>query len=387
MLPGVFACRWKSGAWLAGDAAATGVPLAPGGGAGGLRAGGLLRKTNPASARTAFLGELTTIYSSLSHSLCYFYLQLPDPNQELPQFFINSYLDDQPIAQFDSLTRRMEPLVPWMEEVEKKRFLIPEWVFRPDLEKLSKVDQHAGGLHTWQAIWGCELREDGSKGGYFHYGYNGIDFISFDKETLRWVAAQAQAQKVKEKWDEDPGWTKKMKIYLEKTCIEWLQRYLFYKKEVLQRIEPPVGILTHKVVDESLEVLICQAFGFYPKEIQAIWRRDGEAFQYETLHKNVTPNSDGTYYIQISIEIDPKERDRFWWHEGLQEPLVLALKEETATIWWILVAALILANGILFLSCWRCRKNRHWEVTSFSRTASFSHKCRRWDSVVRDAPS
>ncbi|XP_013925608.1 PREDICTED: major histocompatibility complex class I-related gene protein-like [Thamnophis sirtalis] len=96
--------------------------------------------------------------------------------------------------------------------------------------------------------------------------------------------------------------------------------------------EPPVGKVTHKVVDDSLEVLICQAFGFYPKEIQTTWIRDGEVCQNETLHRNVAPNSDGTYYVRLSIEIDPKERDRFWCHlehQGLQEPLVLAWKEET----------------------------------------------------------
>ncbi|XP_034277738.1 major histocompatibility complex class I-related gene protein-like [Pantherophis guttatus] len=309
---------------------------------------------------------------SPSHSLSYFYLQLPEPNQGLPQFSIRSYLDDQPIAHFDSLTRKMEPLVPWMKEVEKEAFLAPERVFRADLEKVSKLDRHAGGLHTWQAVLGCELREDGRKGGFLHYGYNATDFISFDKETLSWVATQPQAQKVEEKWEEDPEWTEKIKVYLEETCIEGLQRFLSHKKEALQRIEPPVGKVTHKVVDDSLEVLICQAFGFYPKEIQATWTRDGEVCQYETLHRNVVPNSDGTYYVQLSIEIDPKERDHFQCyleHEGLQEPLVLAWKEETATKWWIymaIVAVIILAPGILFLSCWRwkCRKKRHQEETS-----------------------
>ncbi|XP_058023760.1 major histocompatibility complex class I-related gene protein-like [Ahaetulla prasina] len=286
-----------------------------------------------------------------SHSLCYFYLRLSEPSQGLPQFFIRSYLDDQPIARYDSLTRKTEPLVPWMEEEEKETFLALEWVFRADLEKLSKLDHHVAGeqrqchqcllkrredpnpgLHTWQVILGCELREDGSKRGYFHYGYDGMDFLSFDKETLRWVTAQPQAQKVKQKWEKDPGWSERNKVFLEKTCVVWLQRYLSYQKEAPQKIERPVGKVTRKVVNDSLEVLICQAFGFYPKKIQATWTRDGEACEYETLPGNVAPNSDRTYYVWLSIEIDPKERDRFQCHlehESLQEPLVLTWKEET----------------------------------------------------------
>ncbi|XP_029141850.1 major histocompatibility complex class I-related gene protein-like [Protobothrops mucrosquamatus] len=219
-----------------------------------------------------------------------------------------------------------------MEEGEMEDFLSPKWVFRTDLEKLSKLGHRARGLHTWQVVLGCKISQDGSKEGFLHYGYDGMDFISFDKETLRWVAAQPQAQKLKQKWEDDSGWSEGNKDFLEEPCIEWLQRYLSYRKEALQRIEPPVGKVTHKEVDDHLEVLICQAFGFYPKEIQATWTRDGEICEYETLPRNVAPNSDGTYYVWLSIEIDPKERDRFRCrleHQGLQEPLILAWKEET----------------------------------------------------------
>ncbi|XP_026578777.1 major histocompatibility complex class I-related gene protein-like [Pseudonaja textilis] len=297
-----------------------------------------------------------------SHSLSYFYLKLSEPSQGLHQFFIKVHLDDHPIIRFDSLTWKMEPLVPWMEEAGKEKFLIPEWMFRADLETLSKLDQEAGGLRTWQVNLGCELREDGSKGGFLCYGYDGMDFISFDKETLRWMTAQPLAQKVKEEWEEDPRWSQESKVFLEEICIAWLQRYLSYKKTTLEKIEPPVGKVTHKVEDERLEVLTCQAFGFYPKEIQATWTRDGEACKYETLLKNVAPNSDGTYYVQLSIEIDPKERDHFRCHlehEGLQEPLDLAFKEERGAmrripvvgiVPGIIVIGVILGVWILFLN-------------------------------------
>uniref|UniRef100_A0A670ZGS7 Ig-like domain-containing protein n=1 Tax=Pseudonaja textilis TaxID=8673 RepID=A0A670ZGS7_PSETE len=208
-------------------------------------------------------------------------------------------------------------------------------------------------------------KQDGSKGGFLHYGYDGMDFISFDKETLRWVTAQPQAQKVKEEWEEDPRWSQGSKAFLEQTCFVWLQRYLNSGNSGLVAVsaEPPVGKVTHKVEDERLEVLTCQAFGFYPKEIQATWTRDGEACKYETLLKNVAPNSDGTYYVQLSIDIDPKERDHFRCHlehEGLQEPLDLAFKEERAPMLWIhvvgivpsvIVTGVILGVFFLFLNC------------------------------------
>ncbi|XP_070592584.1 major histocompatibility complex class I-related gene protein-like [Erythrolamprus reginae] len=267
---------------------------------------------------------------SSKHALSYSYLQMSETTPGLLQFLIMVHLDDQPIARYGNITRKMEPQVPWMEKVELKSYLDPDWVFRLDLPSVQNLYSQNEGLHTWQVILGCELKEDGSQEGYFHYGYDGMDFISFDKEALTWVAAQSQAYKVKEKWEDDPSWSQENKHFLEETCIVLLKRYLSSGKEALQRREPPVGKVMHKTARDNVEVLICQAFGFYPKEIQATWMRDEEVCKYETLPKNVAPNSDGTYYIWLSIEIDPKERGHFWCrleHEGLQEPLALAWKK------------------------------------------------------------
>ncbi|KAM3844382.1 major histocompatibility complex class I-related gene protein-like isoform 2-T2 [Vipera latastei] len=304
---------------------------------------------------------------SPSHSLRYSYLCLSVPSQGLPQFSIRGYLDDQPIAHYDTLTRKMKSFVPWLKEgkEEKKAFQDLQWVIGIDLEKLSKLDNQTGELHTWQAIVGCE---DGNNDIFFHYGYDGMDFLSFKKETLRWVVGQPQAEKVKEEWEHDPEWFQKSIFYLN-NCIRLLQRYLSYRKEALEKTEPPVGKVTRKA-NGSLEVLICQTYGFYPKEIQATWTRGGENWEQETIRRNVAPNSDGTYYVWISIEIEPKERDRYQCrleHDGLQEPLVLPFKEETAAIWWkILLGIGIASLGAVFLFLiwkrWRHRRIRYQEV-------------------------
>ncbi|XP_070593118.1 zinc-alpha-2-glycoprotein-like isoform X2 [Erythrolamprus reginae] len=275
---------------------------------------------------------------SLSHSLCYTYLQLVEPSQGPPQFSIRGYLDGQPIVHFDNLTKKMKPLMPWVEKVEDQTFLAPEWVFRTDLEKLSKQDHQGGGLHVWQAILGCGLQEGGSHTGYLHYASNRWDFIKFKNKTHRWGAAEPQAENIKQKGKEDPGWSEKVKVFLEETCIESLQRYLSYKTLPNESL---VGKITHKVAIDSLEIIICQAFGFYSKDIRATWMKDKEVWN-ETLRRNVAPNSDVTYYIWLSTKINPKERNRFQCYlqpEGLKEPLVLTWKEETAQgILWRLEA-------------------------------------------------
>uniref|UniRef100_A0A670HP12 Ig-like domain-containing protein n=1 Tax=Podarcis muralis TaxID=64176 RepID=A0A670HP12_PODMU len=73
----------------------------------------------------------------------------------------------------------------------------------------------------------------------------------------------------------------------------------------------PVVKVTRKADYDGLETLVCQVHGFYPKEIEANWVKDGEVWQEGTLRGLVAPNSDGTYYLLLSVQIDPEERERF----------------------------------------------------------------------------
>lgn len=78
---------------------------------------------------------------------------------------------------------------------------------------------------------GCDL----SQGGLWQYGYDGRDFLSFDKQTLTWIAADAEAQVTKRMWDVDLAFNQRKKFYLEDICLVWLQKYLEYGKETLLR--------------------------------------------------------------------------------------------------------------------------------------------------------
>ncbi|KAG8148226.1 putative MHC class I antigen protein [Naja naja] len=205
-------------------------------------------------------------------------------------------------------------------------------------------------------MFGCELRRDGSKGGFIQDGYNGRTFLTFDKETLTWVAPIPKAQITKRRWDADTVSNQRKKAYLEEICIEWLERYLSYGKETLLRTEPPVVTMSSKSeVEDGMEAHVCRLDGFYPSEIDASWTRDGEVWVEETFHGFLAPNTDGTYHYWLSIWINPKERGRYRCHvehDGLQEPLDLALEEPTNSksnlglIIGCVVAALVLVGVI-----------------------------------------
>ncbi|XP_053145474.1 HLA class I histocompatibility antigen, alpha chain E-like isoform X3 [Hemicordylus capensis] len=139
-----------------------------------------------------------------------------------------------------------------------------------------------------------------------------------------------------------------------------------------QSEEPPTVTVTRKVGRDGLETFLCRAHGFYPKEIDATWKKDGEVWEHETLRGGVTPNSDGTYHTWLSIEIDPKERNLYQCHvehDGLSEPLDLAWEEPVlasislivGAILVVMAAILMLAGIILYL---RKRKEYGYKATA-----------------------
>uniref|UniRef100_A0A8C6Y408 Ig-like domain-containing protein n=1 Tax=Naja naja TaxID=35670 RepID=A0A8C6Y408_NAJNA len=204
--------------------------------------------------------------------------------------------------------------ISWMEKVGKEdpNYWVRNTQMARDTEEASRGDLETLRLRYNQSKsegCGCELRADGSRGGFDQY-----------------------AQITKRKWDTSPVYNRRGKAYLEEICIKWLEKHLSYGKETLLKREPPVVTMTRRTeVEDGMETHICRQHGFYPREIDASWTRDGEVWLQDTFHGSVAPNADGTYHYWLSIRIDPKEKGRYRCHvehDGLQKPLDLALEGE-----------------------------------------------------------
>ncbi|XP_063152162.1 class I histocompatibility antigen, F10 alpha chain-like [Candoia aspera] len=275
---------------------------------------------------------------SSSHSLRIFYALVLSSSQEEPQYIVVGYVDDQLVARFDPRTRRMLPQVTWLHKVggedphfwdlTSQRVRTTERRFKSDLAILHSSYNVSTGFHTWQRMIGCELSQDGHKRVYYQYAYDGEDFISLDRETLTWTAANVHAQVTKRRWEAESYITQSWN--LEKECIELLQKFMEFGKDSLWRKDPPVVKVTRRIHSNGLETLVCRAHGFYPKEMDITWRKDGEVWEQDTFRGGVLPNSDGTYHAWLSIEVNPKERERYRCyvdHAGLPEPLIVAWEE------------------------------------------------------------
>ncbi|KAF7235111.1 Major histocompatibility complex class I-related gene protein [Varanus komodoensis] len=308
-------------------------------------------------------------------------------------------------------------------------------------------------------MYGCELRADGSTVALDEYAYDGKTYLSFDKETLTWTAADAAAQVTKRKLEAEPAIAQRNKAYLEGFCVETLQRLVGYAEGALQRkgylstrtgplqgapwhcllqqkdppgrrppgpplpvqvvgedempqggfssaqrkappppagpwggsvptpewpafsfAEPPVVKVTHEQGRDGTETLTCRAFGFYPKEIDIVWTKDGEVWLQDTFSGVVAPNSDGTYHAWASVRLDPQDRDRYRCrvgHDSLLGPLGFAWEEPDASNMGLITSCIV--GGVLLLLlllggaaaglCWhgtgRGFARKSWKILSF----------------------
>uniref|UniRef100_A0A8C0H252 Ig-like domain-containing protein n=1 Tax=Chelonoidis abingdonii TaxID=106734 RepID=A0A8C0H252_CHEAB len=249
------------------------------------------------------------------------------PGPGLPWFSRVVFVDDQVNYVYTSGMQRAKPGPLWMAQPEGPEFWDERTLwgqrwqtwFNMSLNTLSQVYSRGEGFHIIQTMFGCDLREDNTVRGFYQDSYDGRDFLTFDKETMTWVAADIGAQITKRRWDAEINDNQGWKHYLEETCISWLRNSLEYGKETLQRKGKMGDMSSH----DGLTTLSCTISGFYPRDITVTWLKNGESRQQETYSEGILPSGDGTYQTWVTMEIDPKIKAHYSCHvehESLLEP-------------------------------------------------------------------
>nr|XP_027799309.1 class I histocompatibility antigen, Gogo-OKO alpha chain-like [Marmota flaviventris] len=308
-----------------------------------------------------------------SHSMSYFYTSVSRPGGE-PRFIAVGYVDDSQFVRFDSDAENpsAEPRAPWIEREGPDYWVRNTQIFKDTAQdyrvNLNNVrgyyNQSAGGSHTLQRMYGCEVGTEGRLlRGYRQDAYDGKDYIALNEDLRSWTAADTAAQITKRKW-EAAGDAEHRRAYLEGTCVEWLGRHLEHGKETLLRTDPPKTHVTHHPTPEGHVTLRCWALGFYPKEITLTWRRDGEDQTQEMELVETRPSGDGNFQKWAAVVVPAGEEQRYTCrvhHEGLPKPLTLRWEpppQATIPVMGIVAAVIVLVvtGAVVGFILWR-KKN------------------------------
>nr|XP_006219386.1 zinc-alpha-2-glycoprotein [Vicugna pacos] len=266
------------------------------------------------------------------YSLSFLYTGLSRPSKGFPSFQATAYLNDQPFFHYDSEGRKAEPLGPWsqvegMEDWEKESELqkAREDIFMVTLKDIMDHYKDAEGSHTFQGMFGCELRRNKSSGAFWRYAYDGQDFIEFNKEIPAWVALDPAALNTKQKWEAEEVYVQRAKAYLEEECPGMLQRYLEYSRTHLDRqVSPSVSVTSH-VAPGKTRTLKCLAYDFYPRGIRLHWTQPGNVQETES-GGDVLPNGNGSYQSWVVVGVPAQDRAPHSCHvehSSLAQPLTI----------------------------------------------------------------
>nr|BAZ96202.1 histocompatibility 2, D region locus L [Mus musculus] len=295
-----------------------------------------------------------------SHSMRYFVTAVSRPGFGEPRYMEVGYVDNTEFVRFDSDAEnpRFEPRARWMEQVEPeywerntRRAKGHEQTFRVNLRTLlGYYNQSAGGSHTIQWMYGCDVGSDGRLlRGYEQFAYDGCDYIALNEDLKTWTAADMAAQITRRKWEQG-GDAERSRAYLEGTCVEWLRRHLKNGNATLLRTDSPKAHVTHHPRSEGKVTLRCWALGFYPADITLTWQLNGEELTQDMELVETRPAGDGTFQKWAALVVPLGKEQNYTCHvehEGLPEPLTLRWEPRLSTDSYMVIVAVLGVLGAM----------------------------------------
>uniref|UniRef100_I3JML2 Ig-like domain-containing protein n=2 Tax=Oreochromis niloticus TaxID=8128 RepID=I3JML2_ORENI len=298
--------------------------------------------------RATFLGRAEGILRRGGHPVATeqkpekFNLMISSGVPNAPEYLIMVNLDDVLSAYDDTTTKTLEPRQHWVTEMMEtdselwEMFTARGPIYQYYLaEDTKNFYQQPGGVHVIQQITGCEWDDETEKmNGFTTFGYNGEDFIAFDKDSETWIALTPEAELAKQDLKTR---TEEYKLFHTVTCPSILKNCLKHAESFLNRkVLPSVSLLQ----TTPSSPVSCHATGFYPNKAMMFWRKDGEEIHEGVVHRDMLLNQDGSFQFHIDLNIssvtpeDWRRYDCVFQLSGNKEEVVIGLKKSLISTNW-----------------------------------------------------
>ncbi|KAG9333704.1 hypothetical protein JZ751_010694 [Albula glossodonta] len=220
-------------------------------------------------------------------------------------------VDDEQFMYYDSNIKEAIPKAEWMEIAEDKNY------WDTETQRLRGEQQRFRAM-----IVNVRNVYEQTGDGFWHYGYDGEDFLAFDMKNMRWITPVKQAFVFALRWNHNQAQLDYEKNYLTQTCIDWVKKYVSYGRSTLERRVPPEVFLFQK---DSSSPVVCHATGFFPHGIIVTWQRDGEEVQESVEQGETLPNEDGTFQITSYLTVKLEDTHTYTCtvqHKSLEQDIV-----------------------------------------------------------------
>ncbi|XP_071355988.1 major histocompatibility complex class I-related gene protein-like isoform X2 [Trachinotus anak] len=276
--------------------------------------------------------------SAVKHSLN-FYVMISSGNPNILDYMAAANLDEVMMSYFHTNMKKPEPRHDWLTKLIEddpqdweglsENGIQYEQLLRVETDSFKQRSNQTGGVYIIQQILGCEWDDKTQKvDGYSHYGYNGEDFLTFDLQTETWIAANPQAEIIKQEWDGNTANNVLWKNLLTNVYRATLKKYLTYASGFLQRTELPSVSLLQKSPSSPVS---CHATGFYPDRALMLWRKDGEDLHEDVDQGEILPNHDGSFQMRVDLDLssvkpeDWRRYDCVFLLSGVKEEIITKL--------------------------------------------------------------
>ncbi|XP_004918997.1 zinc-alpha-2-glycoprotein [Xenopus tropicalis] len=305
----------------------------------------------------------TSVVYSGSHTLKLYITKLTAPYPGLPDYLHMAYVDDLRYARYNKEINRCEYWIPalgakWEPMTMQKNYMHNFEISHHQKTKLltDLYNKTSGkdAIHVYQTKSACEMHEDGTITAYQEVAFDGKELIAYDYQTGTFIPTTPEAQIVAQIWNKN--YAKIEKIFLEKFCTNRLSKYLNALASDLEKLVPP-KVKVSSSESESGTKLHCRVYGFYPRDVEVKWIKNGRDEIHSEEAAQILPNPDGTYQIRVSVGVTPEGGATYSCHidhSSLEKTLVVPFEYNNRSILYIIIpicaALLLLMIGLgLFL--------------------------------------
>ncbi|XP_030267602.1 major histocompatibility complex class I-related gene protein-like isoform X3 [Sparus aurata] len=204
---------------------------------------------------------------------------------------------------------------------------------------LMSLFNQTGGVHVLQEVDGVEWDDEtGEVKGFAQFGYDGEDFMKWNRKNFTWIAQRPEADIVRPIWDATELLREFYVGVLTQIYPEQLKKSVEYGRSFLLRTDLPSVSLLQKTPSSPVS---CLATGFYPHRASLFWSKDGEELHEEVDHGEILTNHDGTFQMSVDLNLSsvtPEDWTRYncvFQLSGVNEDIVTKLDKAVIRTNWV----------------------------------------------------